>query len=176
MHDGLDVNSDAHVWLLHHLFLDDLNQDAMAWANAWNEHVLSIHGERQRSPKDMFVFGMIQNGVRGLDEIPEHIPSFDLSEFGVDWNDYDNNNLRNHHDAHNSPDGDPSNPFQTHLPHHLSHVEVPQPQSPFSVDQYAIFNHNLAPLSVSTCRNMASRRSLWTLALQLCNNIFAIEN
>ncbi|KAG6906726.1 hypothetical protein DXG01_012416 [Tephrocybe rancida] len=105
LHDGLDVNSDAHIWLLHYLFLADINDDALDWANAWNEHVVSIHGERQRSPKDMFVFGMIENGVRGWNPSDDNSPPFDVSEYGIDWNDYDNEGLRDHHDAHNATDG-----------------------------------------------------------------------
>jgi len=39
--DGLDVNSDAHLWLLHFLFIPMINNDAGQWAAAWNSHVLS---------------------------------------------------------------------------------------------------------------------------------------
>ncbi|KAG6852689.1 hypothetical protein C0991_009875 [Blastosporella zonata] len=172
VHDGLDINSDAHIWLLHYLFLDDLNQDAMDWANAWNEHVLSIRGERQRSPKDMFVFGMIHNGVRGLEVGAEPSPLIDLSEFGIDWDDYNSHHLREHHDSHNTPDGDPLNPFQMHLPHYLSHVEVPQPASPFSVAHFECFVNHIGPLQAVASRNMISRRQLWTSTLQLCHHIY----
>lgn len=54
LHEGLDCDSNAHIWLLHHLFLDAINQNALEWAEAWNNHTITIHGERQRSPCDMF--------------------------------------------------------------------------------------------------------------------------
>lgn len=60
------MDRDAHIWLLHHLFLPAINSDAEQWADAWNNHTLSFRGERQRSPADMYLFGMIQNGPRGL--------------------------------------------------------------------------------------------------------------
>ena len=62
LHNGLIVNRDAHIWLIHHLFLPAINSDAKEWADTWNNHLLSFHGEYQRSPADMYLFGMIQNG------------------------------------------------------------------------------------------------------------------
>ena len=35
------------------------------------------------------------------------------SKFNIDWDDYDNNFLRDHLDAHNTPDSDQLNPFRT---------------------------------------------------------------
>ncbi len=40
-HDGLDINSDAHIWLLHHLFLSAINTDATVWTETWNNHTLA---------------------------------------------------------------------------------------------------------------------------------------
>src|SRR6267154_135555 len=60
LHEGLDQNSDTNLWL-HHLFLNAINEDALEWAEDWNNHTISIRGEHQRSPQDMFFFGMIQN-------------------------------------------------------------------------------------------------------------------
>ena len=146
----------------------------MAWANAWNEHVLTIRSERQCSPKDMFVFGMVQNGIRGYDDTPiDGDPPFNLDEFGIDWHDYNSNLLQAHHNANNPPDGDMANPFQTHLPHHFSHVDVPEAASPFSTYYFDIFQLRVQPLMSSGPRNMVSRRSLWTSALAICNEIFA---
>ncbi|KAG5649579.1 hypothetical protein H0H81_003004 [Sphagnurus paluster] len=110
MHDGLDVDSDAHIWLLHVLFLSDINIDALNWANAWNNHIMSIRNERQRSPRDMFVFGIIQNGVRGM---IDNNNDLDLDSFGIDWDDYDDPTVLAHHTVHNPPDSH-DNPFITH--------------------------------------------------------------
>ena len=62
VHNGLIVDRNTHIWLLQHLFLAAINMDAEEWANTWNNHSLSFCGEHQRSPTDMYMFGMIQNG------------------------------------------------------------------------------------------------------------------
>lgn len=41
---GLTPNIPAHIWLLHHLFLDAINQDAAEWVQMWNNHVIQIKG------------------------------------------------------------------------------------------------------------------------------------
>ncbi|KAF4590092.1 hypothetical protein EYR38_009390 [Pleurotus pulmonarius] len=146
VHKGLNINLDAHIWLLHHVFSDALNDDAAQWAEAWNTHVLSIRGQRQRSPKDMMVFGMMEHGLRGLGVTPETYepPSVELSpegilEYGIDWADYDEGNIRNHHNTHNREDELGDNPFLTHLPHHFSHVLVTAPDHPFVSDEAPSF-------------------------------------
>jgi len=69
LHAGLIPDYDSHIWLLHYLFLPAINHNTVEWANTWNSHSISIHHEHQRSSKDMFFFGMIQQGSRGLDSI-----------------------------------------------------------------------------------------------------------
>ncbi|KAG0693822.1 hypothetical protein DFH29DRAFT_815954 [Suillus ampliporus] len=49
-HHDLKPNLDAHVWLLHHVFLDAVNDDAFQWAEAWNHHQLRIPGWRAAEP------------------------------------------------------------------------------------------------------------------------------
>ncbi|KAJ6573654.1 hypothetical protein B0H10DRAFT_1767267, partial [Mycena sp. CBHHK59/15] len=62
VHHGLNPRLPAHIWLLHDLFLHHINADAQEWAEAWNSHLLQICGERSRSPRDMFLFSMLQDG------------------------------------------------------------------------------------------------------------------
>lgn len=83
-HHGLDINSDAHMWLLHTLFLPCLNEDIAIWVQAWNYHPMQLpQGERGgRSPLDQFFFGMVQHGPRGFDTL-EHIE--DVENYGIDW-------------------------------------------------------------------------------------------
>ena len=45
MHDGLRASDPMHIWLLHYLFLDAINEDALEWVDAWNSHVMQIKGE-----------------------------------------------------------------------------------------------------------------------------------
>jgi hypothetical protein len=181
-HHELDHNSDSHIWLLHHLFLPSIHCDALQWAESWNTHVLSIRGERQRSPKDMFVFGMIQNGMRGLSEFDEDLEDEDIQDidsYGIDWMDYHDDTLIAHHDAENRPDlADPvdsaeTNPFRAHHPHHLSHIKVEKPNCPFSPRQLLLFQHRLEQLSCFGTNVMDGRRLLWISALQICNDIYS---
>ncbi|KAK0463322.1 hypothetical protein IW261DRAFT_1554182 [Armillaria novae-zelandiae] len=139
-YESLDPKNDAHIWLLHHLFLDAINVDALAWAESWNHHPLTIPHQMTHSPTDLFVFGMMEKGVRGLDDImgnneeEEELPSEqDLDSFDIDWNDYDNDIIHSHHDANNICDSDDAyNPFDTHRPEQFSHVEVESVECPLT--------------------------------------------
>jgi hypothetical protein len=87
VHHGLNLLIPAHIWLLHHLFLDAANQDTQEWAAAWNSHVLQIRGKRARSPRDMYLFSMLQDGPRGLEYRAEPVDEVveDPSTYGIDW-------------------------------------------------------------------------------------------
>lgn len=52
---GLDVSEPTHIWLLHWLFLDTINAEALAWAEAWNSHKIQLDGERRSSPQQLFI-------------------------------------------------------------------------------------------------------------------------
>jgi hypothetical protein len=45
---GLNPRSSADIWLLHHLFLASVHQDALEWAEAWDLHKLQIKGMLNR--------------------------------------------------------------------------------------------------------------------------------
>jgi hypothetical protein len=64
---NLNPDNEAHIWLLHWLFIDAINEDLMEWVNTWNHHRISLAGEPDRSPRDMFIFGMLEDGPRGMD-------------------------------------------------------------------------------------------------------------
>jgi hypothetical protein len=77
---GLDVNNHNHLWLLHYLFLPDINADACFFAESWNKHKIQSRGQASRSPEDMWYFDQIALGVRGDD-----VSSEELELYGVDW-------------------------------------------------------------------------------------------
>ncbi|KAJ7184071.1 hypothetical protein C8R46DRAFT_1158520 [Mycena filopes] len=169
---GLRPDLDAHIWLLHHLFLPAINQDAQEWARTWNEHKIL--------PRDMFFFGMIENRLRGLDDIPQAVELDeeidDLDLYGVDWHDLNNIEIMAHHaefngDQESNPD-DLENPFSNDGPHRLSHVEVVAPLCPFTIDQVETLNAYLAQSLHSESRNMNSRRAVWTSALEFCRELY----
>jgi hypothetical protein len=113
MNDGLNSDRDDHIWLIHHLFLPCINSDALEWAEVWNNHPIAMRDACQRSPKHMFLFGMVEDGPRGLPMFKEPIDEYmeDFSSYGVDWEDIDNPHIVGHHNIHNAPDISGHNPF-----------------------------------------------------------------
>ncbi|KAJ6596544.1 hypothetical protein B0H10DRAFT_2327202 [Mycena sp. CBHHK59/15] len=154
---------DAHIWLLHHLFLPAINQDAADWAKVWNEHKIRFDNERTRSPRDLFFFGMIQNGLH-------------LDACGIDWEELHNEDIMGQHAEHNTDaqlDSDVlENPFYNEGHHQLSHVDVQEPLCPFSAEDVALLDAQLAVNPHSQSRNMNSRRSVGIDALAFCRDLY----
>lgn len=71
---GLDINNRSHVWLLHHLYLNAINQDLMEFAERWNAHILRLSDSANRSPRDLFYFDMFTRGFRGDPLPPRGLP------------------------------------------------------------------------------------------------------
>jgi hypothetical protein len=94
LNHGLNVDQDTHIWLLHYLFLEAINQDAQEWAGMWNRHPMRLpQGQRSgRSPLDQFLFGMVQNGARGLQQADDLYAEAG-ADYGVDWEDLNNTPL-----------------------------------------------------------------------------------
>ena len=44
-HCHLNAHNPGHIWLLHYLFKDAINEDATGWVRAWNRHVMQLKGE-----------------------------------------------------------------------------------------------------------------------------------
>ncbi|KAJ7498413.1 hypothetical protein B0H11DRAFT_1714965, partial [Mycena galericulata] len=59
---GLDRSNPHHLWLLHLLFLDLINEDCEDFRTEWNCHPISGEGHDQ-SPDDMCLIGKMQEGV-----------------------------------------------------------------------------------------------------------------
>ncbi|KAJ7720708.1 hypothetical protein B0H16DRAFT_1666429 [Mycena metata] len=59
---GLDRSNPHHLWLLHLLFLDMINNDCDDFRAEWNCHPISGEGHSQ-SPNDMAFIGQVQHGV-----------------------------------------------------------------------------------------------------------------
>ena len=173
---GLDINNNAHTWLLQHLFLDALNRDAMQWAEAWNHHPLARRGERHISPHQMYLFGLAQHGQRGIlpaenVEEPVHAGDQDYADYGIDWDEMDHPSVRDHHDQYNRDDGDSINPFVANHPAHLSHVEVPNSRCPIRPAQVIELDAQLARLPCYSRHDMRSCLELWVAALDIAITI-----
>ncbi|KAK6966877.1 nitrite transporter NirC [Favolaschia claudopus] len=57
------------------------------WAKAWNSHQLTVRRQRERSPRDLFTFGMLLEGPRGISSFlaAEEEEIEDINEYGIDW-------------------------------------------------------------------------------------------
>ncbi|KAG8895515.1 hypothetical protein FRB99_000503 [Tulasnella sp. 403] len=77
---GLDVNNKNHIWLLHYLFLPDINTDCVFFAESWNMHRIQTKGRPTRSPWDMWYFDQLEYGVRG-----DRLSIEELEVYGIDW-------------------------------------------------------------------------------------------
>ncbi|KAF7345496.1 hypothetical protein MVEN_01568100 [Mycena venus] len=175
VHHGLNPLLPAHIWLLHHLFLDAINCDAQEWAAAWNSHLLQIRGERSRSPRDMYIFSMLQDGPRGLEYRAEP-PSDDVEDpttYGIDWDVADDSTLMTHLLDQNPQDWDEHNPFSPGQDA-LSHVPCDAPDAPSELtrEHIAALDAELASTFDTSSRNMHVRRLVWMKAMEICNQFY----
>lgn len=168
---GLCVDRPAHLWLLHHLFLGALNEDAQKWADAWNSHKVTIAGEKKSSPTDMFTFGLLEQGPRGIGALiqvqEDTVDNF--AQFGVDWEAQQNAVILAHHTDNNPQDRDGDHPFAGFsTPANMSEVIVKAPNCPFSPEEQAALDAELAQIVDVTSRDMAVRKRVWKEALDIC--------
>jgi len=166
--DGLDVDNNTHIWLLHHLFLPAINVDAQYWAGSWNNHILTISGARSRSPRDMFFFGMLREGPRGVEL--EDLAGDEIAGYGVDWEDLDDHRIRAHHDhANGHDDFDLADaPYSQQIPENLSNIEINEPHCPLTPEQVQFLDSRLEFHG----RSMEACRILWISALEICRSMY----
>ncbi|KAJ7063792.1 hypothetical protein B0H15DRAFT_794718 [Mycena belliarum] len=170
---GLNPQVPAHIWLLHHLFLHHINNDAQEWAQAWNSHTLNIRGERNRSPRDMFLFSMLQDGPRGLEHRSQPMAEDvdDPGTYGIDWEVADDPTLMNHLLVENPQDWEERNPFAPGLDT-LSHVPCDAPNCPLTPEQVRDLDVRLgAIVDVRSC-SMHVRRLVWQAAMGICSELY----
>ncbi|KAF8836291.1 hypothetical protein BDN67DRAFT_911482, partial [Paxillus ammoniavirescens] len=79
---GLDRQNPAHLWLLHVLFLDSINDDAQRFIDEWNHHSLST--EKNQSPSDLRFLSEVEHGVYMEDPYADAHPDLLLRYYGVD--------------------------------------------------------------------------------------------
>ncbi|KAJ6526005.1 hypothetical protein B0H19DRAFT_970796 [Mycena capillaripes] len=166
---GLCVDNSAHLWLLHHLFMDAINEDAREWVDVWNSHKIALEDGR-RSPRDMYTFGLLEQGPRGLDTIyqAEEEAFARIEEFGVDWAAQTNPDLLQHHALNNNLE--PSTIFTT--PETMNEVLVEPPTGPLSADLIADLDEALGRRVDVGSRDMGVRKLVWQEALAICTTFF----
>ena len=167
MHHGLNAEDGNHIWLLHHLFLGELNSELQAWAKGWNHHKMQLKGETNKSPMEMFLVGMVEwetPGVREWIEQQEEAVE-DLPNYGVEWDDLANEV------AHNlEEDGRAQGPFAIdRRPEELHEVACHAPDCPLSAAESGRLNATLAQeFGTNHYRSMPERMLIWNRALELC--------
>lgn len=174
VHHSLNPQLSQHIWLLHHLFLEAIDADAQDWMHAWNSHKLRINGERTRSPRDMFIFSMLQDGSRGLDGVvtpAEEEGEIDPATYGVDWQVAAEPRFMNHLFQQNPQELGGGNPF-SNAPDHQAHVPCVPPNCPFTVEQVQWLNETLAAEANLRSRSMQMRRLVWVKGLELCQELW----
>ncbi|KAE8221861.1 hypothetical protein CF326_g8482 [Tilletia indica] len=88
----LDASNPVHLWTLHFVFLPQLNQALQHFQVMWNSHPLRTPGLRNKSPKQLFIQGIMEARQAGW-AIMEGDAEFDhdssslrnFSEYGADF-------------------------------------------------------------------------------------------
>jgi hypothetical protein len=172
---GLQPDNAAHIWLLHYLFLDAVNVDLEEWVEAWNSHKISL-AAGQRSPRDMFTFGLLEQGPRGLDTVlyqQEEAAFEHIEEFGVDWDAQTDVGVLQHFADNNAPQTAEGNPFSVFTaPATMNEVIVEPPMGPLSAEQIAELNQSLRALVDLCSRDMGVRKLVWQEAVGICTTFF----
>ncbi|KAG8941496.1 hypothetical protein FRC03_004468 [Tulasnella sp. 419] len=157
---GLNVHNPNHVWLLHYLFLQDINSEADFFAGTWNNHKIQMKGQASRRPLDMFVFDMPVLGVRG-----EQLTLEELDAYGVDWEAIREDAVLSSQLINNSSnEGTSSWIGRVGPPPDLNEVNVDAPTSPLSPQVAAELLSYLSPLMGQADINSLIRRWVCGLA------------
>ncbi|KAJ7586766.1 hypothetical protein C8J56DRAFT_787332, partial [Mycena floridula] len=173
VHHDLNPLRPADVWLLHYLFLDSVNQDAQEWAAAWNSHRVQLKHSAPQSPREMFLFSMVQDGLCGVGlrvDQPLDLAVEDPESFGIDWEAADDGDLMDHLIQHNPQEWDDENPF-VNGPATQSHVPCEPPKCPLTEEEITILDTGLASRVDLRSRNMQMRRLVWMEAFSICNHL-----
>ena len=170
LHDGLDINNTHHIWLLHHLFLQTLNQQLSFFSDSWNQHRMQIRGGLNRSPADMFGFDMIVHGLRG--DYPDTVMTDEeLEVYGVDWPALQNDQLlASARRSGQQETGSNSWISQAGPPDNLNEVPLFPPDAPYAVT-YTDFDTRLMDWLAVEGQN-GNISSVWNYGLALARVLF----
>ncbi|KAF9642920.1 hypothetical protein BDM02DRAFT_3192471 [Thelephora ganbajun] len=102
-HHSLERDNPHHIWLLHTLFLEDIQHDCDEFCLDWNSHPLSGKGQNM-SPLDIWLLGQTQHGI--YDEAGSVDPALLHRYYGAaipHANDRSNGNSSNDMDSDSDP-------------------------------------------------------------------------
>jgi hypothetical protein len=171
---GLDINNTHHIWLLHHLFLQSLNQQLTFFAESWNQHRMQIRQGPNRSPADMFGFDMLVHGLRGdhlSDPAEENLTDEELEVYGVDWEALQNEHiLRSAQQNGQSDTGSTSWIRQVGPPGNLNEVPLFPPNTP-SITDTSDFD-TLMVAWIAAQGQSATISTIWIYGLAIARTIY----
>ncbi|KAJ6477121.1 hypothetical protein C8R47DRAFT_985105 [Mycena vitilis] len=168
VHHGLNINNACHIWLLHYLFLGQINQQLRFFMEAWNQHQIRIRDGPNRSPADMFGFDMLVHGVRGTDPMSDA----ELEVYGMDWEALrDDILLESRQDNNPADEGSTSWIGRTGPPENLNEVPVEPPSGPFSREEVEFLDVALGHLIGAVEDTEVA--NLWTEGLILARQMRA---
>ncbi|KAF9019424.1 hypothetical protein BDZ89DRAFT_1207452, partial [Hymenopellis radicata] len=83
---GLDRNNPSHLWLLHYLFLDEINEDCDKFQEEYNLHPIGGEGH-DNTPMDMYLNDLLGAGIHvSMDDFEGVDPEILEQVYGVDGN------------------------------------------------------------------------------------------
>ncbi|KAJ6449657.1 hypothetical protein C8R45DRAFT_849571 [Mycena sanguinolenta] len=172
----LSHDNPAHIWLLHHLFLEQINVEVQTWADAWNSHKVRLEGQRRQSPAEMFTFGLLEEGPRGLAHArlseEEEAAYANIDTFGVDWQAGTDARLMQHFAENNNQESTAEDPFATFAgPETMTEVIVEPPVGPLDVADVQRLDELLAQRVDVFSRDMGVRKLIWQEALAICHSL-----
>lgn len=165
---GLNVDNLNHIWLLHYLFLEDINNDIAFFIDTWNHHLIQIRGQANRSPIDLYAFDMLLHGIRGDDVFEEEeLDDGELQDYGVDWEALQDEAIVASHAANNR---EPATWMgRTGPPENLSEVIVEDVGSALSADHAELLYQHIEPLLEHA--DQASLEERWRQALAFVHRL-----
>jgi hypothetical protein len=172
-HHGLNVELDAHIWLLQYLYMGVINEDALQWAATWNQHPMRLPSGQAggKSPINQYLMGLAENGLRGIEDSAYEE---DGDDYGIDWADLDNGELvQNILQRRGGLAGENRAHTAMAAPPHWSKVEVTSPTrcpiDPIQLQELDRYVHGRLEGLDST--RMDVRRMRWTHGMRYLNQL-----
>jgi hypothetical protein len=157
IHHGLDPDNMGHTWLVHHLFLNELNAELTEWVQGWNSHKMQLRGQRNQSPHEMFIIGITERECPGVSAwiMQQEEAVVDLVVYGVE---------------EVEPRVDDGEGQRVDVrPERFSEVRCDTPNCPLDADQIRALDDSLVQaFRLDAHRSMLQRKFIWDHALDIC--------
>jgi hypothetical protein len=172
---GLDINNTHHIWLLHHLFLQTLNDQLSFFAESWNQHRMQIRDGPNRSPADMFGFDMLVHGLRGdrlSDATDGDMADEELEVYGVDWEGLQNDRILESARQNGQTDANTTSWIgRVGPPDNLNEVSLHPPDAPSVDNSFSNFHASMTAW-IAAQDQTPTISLIWIHGLALAHSIY----